>query len=48
MYAVEIASCSMIYLPSVMKVVKGVQGILRYCLRNLRGCDVGNTDRRDL
>jgi hypothetical protein len=42
-YAVEITS-----LPSFMKIGTGVQAILRFCLRNLRGCDVGITDRRDL
>jgi hypothetical protein len=46
MYAIEMASCSMIYLPSFMKICIGVQAILRFCLRNLRGCD-GITDGRD-
>jgi hypothetical protein len=47
MYAVEMASCGMIYLPSFMKIGTGVQAILRFCLRNLKGCDVGITDGRD-
>jgi hypothetical protein len=47
MYAVEMASCDMIYLPSFMKIGTGVQTILRFCLRNLKGCNVGITDRRD-
>jgi hypothetical protein len=25
----------------------GAQAILRFCLRNLRGCNVGITDERD-
>jgi hypothetical protein len=47
-YAVEIASCGMIYIQSFMKTGTGVQAILRLCLRSLRGCNVGITDRRDL
>jgi hypothetical protein len=47
-YAVEMASCGTIYLTSFMKTGTGVQAILRVCLRNLRGCNVGNTDGRDL
>jgi hypothetical protein len=46
-YAVEVASCGMIYIPSFMKIGTGVQVILRFCLRNLRGCNVGITDGRD-
>jgi hypothetical protein len=48
MYAVEMASCHMIYLPSFMKTGTGVQAILRFYLRNLRGRDVGITNGRDL
>jgi hypothetical protein len=48
MYTVEMASCGMIYLPSFVKIGTGVQAILRSCLRNLRGCDVGITDGRDV
>jgi hypothetical protein len=47
-YAVEIPSQGMIFLPSFMKIDAGVQAILRFCLRNLRGCNVGITDGRDL
>jgi hypothetical protein len=47
-YAVEKASCGMIYLPSFMKIGTGVQVILKFCLRILRGCDVGISDGRDL
>jgi hypothetical protein len=46
MYTVEMASCGMIYLASLMKIATGIQAILRFCLRNLRGCNVGITDRR--
>jgi hypothetical protein len=37
-YAIEIASCGMIYVPSFMKIGTG--------LKNLRGCNVGITDWR--
>jgi hypothetical protein len=48
MYAVEMASCGMIYLPSFMKIGTDIQAMLRFCLRNLRGCGVGITDGREL
>jgi hypothetical protein len=48
MYAVESAPCGMIYLPSFMTIATGVQAILWVWLRNLRGCNVGITDGRDL
>jgi hypothetical protein len=35
-YAVEIASCSMIYLTSFMNICAGVRALLRFCLRNLK------------
>jgi hypothetical protein len=38
----------MLYLPSFMKIGRGVHEILRFFLRNLSGCNVGITDRRDL
>jgi hypothetical protein len=38
----------MISEPSFMKIANGVQEILKFCLRNLRGCNVGITDGRDL
>jgi hypothetical protein len=44
MYAVEIALCGIIYLPSFMKVRTGVQATLRFCLRNLIDCGVGITE----
>jgi hypothetical protein len=48
MCAVEIVSCGMICVPSFIKIGTGVQAILRFCFRNLRGCNVGITDERDL
>jgi hypothetical protein len=41
------ASQSRIYLPSSMMIGTGVQAILRFCLSNLNGCDVGITDGTD-
>jgi hypothetical protein len=46
--AVEIASGGMINIQSFMNVCMGIQVILRFCLRNLRGCDIGIIDGRDL
>jgi uncharacterized protein YraI len=37
-----------IQLPNFTKIATGVQAIIRFCLRNLRGCNVGITDRRDI
>jgi hypothetical protein len=34
----------MIYLPGFMNIGLGVQAILRFCLRNFRGHNVGTTD----
>jgi hypothetical protein len=48
MYSDEMASCVMIYVPSLMKTGTDVQAILRFCFRNLRFFNVGITDRRDL
>jgi hypothetical protein len=36
MYGVEMASCRIIYLESLVKAGIGVQAVLRVCLRNLR------------
>jgi hypothetical protein len=41
-------SCDMIYIPSFMKIGTGVQAILRFGLRNLRGCNVCITAGREL
>jgi hypothetical protein len=48
MYAVEMASCAVMYLSSFMKIATGVQAILKLCLRNLKGLNVGITGGRDL
>jgi hypothetical protein len=42
-YAIEIGSCEMICLIIFMKIDAGIQAISRFCLRNLRGCNVGFT-----
>jgi hypothetical protein len=44
----EIGSDGMIYVPSFMKIGAGIQPILRFCLSNLRSCNVGMTEVRDL
>jgi hypothetical protein len=31
-----------------MKIGVGIQAILRFCLSNMKGCDVGITDEEDL
>jgi hypothetical protein len=46
-YAVEMGSGGMIYIPSFMKTGTGVQEIVRRCLGNLGGCNLGITDGRD-
>jgi hypothetical protein len=46
--AVEMSSGGMIYVQSSMKIDTGVQAILRFCLSNLKGCNVGIIDGRDL
>jgi hypothetical protein len=47
-YATEMESCGMIHMPSFMTIDIGIQAILRFCLRNLRGCKVDTADERDL
>jgi hypothetical protein len=47
-YAGEMASYGTKYIPSFMKTGEGVQAILRTYLRNMRGCNVGITDDKDL
>jgi hypothetical protein len=37
-----------LYLPGFMKFGTGIQPMLRFCLNNLRDCNVGVTDGRDL
>jgi uncharacterized protein YraI len=48
MYGIEMASYGMTFLPSFMKIRKGVQAILRFCLSYLKGCNVDITDGTDL
>jgi hypothetical protein len=48
MYAVEIPSCGMMFLQSCLKIGEGVEGIFRFCLSSLKGCDAGISDGRDL
>jgi hypothetical protein len=47
-YTIEMASDGMIYIPSLMKIGIDVEVILRFCLRNMRSCNVGITDGREL
>jgi hypothetical protein len=47
-YAIEVASCDMIYIPGFLKIGADVKAILRLFLRNLRFCNVGITGERDL
>jgi hypothetical protein len=46
-YAVEITSCSFIYLPSFMKIGTGVQAILRFASEILEAVMLVITDGRD-
>jgi hypothetical protein len=43
----EMPSYGMILLPSFMKIGTDVKGILRFCVSNLKGCNVGITEGRD-
>jgi hypothetical protein len=45
---VERASYGMICLPSFLKIYTGIQAILRFCLTNLNGCNVGITEGMNL
>jgi hypothetical protein len=47
-YAIKMGSGAMIYIPNFIKIGIGVQAVLRFCLRNLRGHNIGITDGRDL
>jgi hypothetical protein len=38
------ASYGMTYVPNFIKIGAGIQAILRFCIRNLRGCNVGITE----
>jgi hypothetical protein len=46
--AIEMGSGGIIYISSFMKIGRDVQVILRFRLRNLKGCNAGITDERDL
>jgi hypothetical protein len=48
MYTVGMPSCGMIFSPSFMKIGTGVQAVLRFCLRNLKGCNVGISDVEEI
>jgi hypothetical protein len=44
----EMVSCIMIDLPSFMTIGIRIQAVLRFLLRNLRVCNIGITEWRDL
>jgi hypothetical protein len=46
MYATDMATGGI--LTKFLKIGTGVQAILRFCLRNLRGCNVGISEVKDL
>jgi hypothetical protein len=48
MYAIEMGPEGMIYIPRFMRSGIGILEVSRFCLRNLRGCNVLITDGRDL
>jgi hypothetical protein len=48
MYAGDIPKYGMMLLPNFMKIGTDVPAISRFCLENLRGCNAGITDVRDL
>jgi hypothetical protein len=43
MYAIEMTSCGLINISGFMKIVTGVQVILRFVLGNLSDCNAGVT-----
>jgi hypothetical protein len=45
---VKMSYGGMIYIPSLMKIGRGAEGILRLCHSNLKSCNVGITDGRYL
>jgi hypothetical protein len=47
-YAVGMASCGMIHVPSFMKSGTDVQALLRFCPRYLRGRNIDITDGENL
>jgi hypothetical protein len=42
------SSGGMKWIPSVIKIGTCIEGILRFCLSSLKGCNVGVTDDEDL
>jgi hypothetical protein len=46
-YAIDMFSGSMMYILSFMMSGTGARSILRFYLKNLRGCNIGITDGRD-
>jgi hypothetical protein len=45
---VQMGSGDVIGIPSFMKISTDVEGILRFCLSHLKGCNVGRTGGSDL
>jgi hypothetical protein len=45
---VEMDSYGMIYIPSSMNIDSSVEGIIKFSIRNLKGCNIGITDLRIL
>jgi uncharacterized protein YraI len=44
MYVVETLPDGTLFSPSLMMIRTGVEAIIRFCLSNLDGCNVGITD----
>jgi hypothetical protein len=47
-YAVQMPSSGMMFLPNFINIGSCIQAIFRIFLSNLDGCNVGITDGRDL
>jgi hypothetical protein len=47
-YAIEMASGGIYYILSFMKFHTDIQAIIRFCLSNFKGCNVGIIDGWDL
>jgi hypothetical protein len=47
-YAVEMTSCGITYVPSFLKIGGDIQAMLRFNFRNVRSCNFGVIDGRDL
>jgi uncharacterized protein YraI len=45
-YAVDTASGDITYIPSFMKIGSGVRVMVKLCLVDLKGCNVGITEGR--